>query len=423
MQYIAVRRMITLLAVALAALVAPSAARASVTVTDNAQQAGVFQISQSFDTLVFDYNGDGLQDFLYSPQNAPAGRQLWRNNGDGTFTLVTYLKGSVTTDQHGCTTADYDGNGLPDVFCSLGAVHGTRTKADPLWLQQPDGSWTLDEASGAQDPLGRGYSATTLDANGDGLPDLFLDDFHPRADSQPTPDRLYLNLGADPATGAWLGFADDPGSGLETEQGNRGCDLTTDFNHDHLPDIVFCGTGTVRMYQNNGDGTFTDVHSAYLGGTSWFASDLKFADVNGDGRDDLIYIRSGQMGVRLAKATGTLYAPASVTRAMTAGRSVEVADVNGDGKLDIYALQGNGAPGCTTCKTNYPDHLYLGDGAGHFTETPIPNVTGGSGDTVDAIHLTPTAPASLLVANGANLIAGPLELLTAVIPPPAAPSR
>jgi hypothetical protein len=57
------------------ALAIPGVAEA-MTVTDIASQAGVFQVSQSFNTLVFDYNRDGLQDVLYSPQNGGP-RQLW----------------------------------------------------------------------------------------------------------------------------------------------------------------------------------------------------------------------------------------------------------------------------------------------------------------------------------------------------------
>jgi len=378
---------------------------------DIATQVGVAQSDQSFDTRVFDYNGDGLQDFLYSPQNDTAGRQLWRGNPDGTFTLVTHLRSSLTKDQHACTTADFDHNGLPDIYCVMGAMHSTRTKANPLWLQQADGSWKLNEASGAQDPYGRGYSTTALDANGDGWQDLFVDNDHPRADGMPTPNRLFLNRGTD-VHGAWLGFADaGPNSGVEFEQGKRGCDFSTDFNGDGHADIVFCGT-VMHFFQNNGDGTFTDVSTQKLGKNGFIATDAKLVDLNGDRLLDLVFMKNGTEGVRLGTTSGA-FAPATLTHPMTYGRAVELADLNGDGILDIYALQGNGTPGCTDCPTNYPDAIYLGaisatgtyssGVAGTFTTTAT-----GSGDTVNAINIK--GHNDVIVGNGANLTSGPLQL-------------
>lgn len=401
------KRFAVALAIACISLAAPAVAQAGA-VTDQAAPVGVAQSDQSFDTMVFDYNSDGVQDFLYSPQNDPAGRQLWQGNSDGTFTLVTHLVGMLTTDQHGCTHADYDRNGLEDVYCTMGTVHASRTKVNPLWLQTSPGTFTLSSTGGgAADTAGRGYSTSTADFNNDGLPDLFVDNFYPRPDGQPTPDRVYLNLGTDPVTGAWLGFADDTASGLEVEQGNRGCDFTTDFNNDGFADIIFCGVGHVQFYAGDGAGHFTE-RSAALGLVGFGAADVKLADVNSDGVRDLVYVRLGQEGVRLGKLAGG-YGPPVQTHPMTAGRMVEVVDMNADGKPDIYVLQGNGAPGCTTCNTNYPDVLYLGDGAGHWTTTPIPQATAGSGDTVDAISLP--VGTGLIVGNGANLFKGPLMIL------------
>jgi hypothetical protein len=384
-----------------------------------AQPAGVYQVAQSFDTLPFDFNGDGLTDFLYSPQNGGP-RQLWQNKGDGTFTLATTMSWAVNTkDQHSCASADVDHNGLPDVYCALGAIHGTRTKSNSLFLQELPGTFTDVGASvGVDDPSGRSYSATFLDANHDGWPDLFVDDMHPRTDGLPTTDRLFLNLGADPVDGHWLGFQDDPGSGVELEQGDRGCDFTADFNHDGLDDIVFCGSTTMRWYRNNGDGTFTDVHIQLLGGP-FFASDAKLTDVNGDGIADLVYAKVPQWGVRLGTASGT-FAKAR-TWPLTAGRMVEVGDVDGNGTPDVYVLQGNGTPGCNkSCPTNYPDYLYSNDGHGNFTQVATINAS-GSGDTVDRIDVNNDGTFELIVGNGANLTPGPLQLLgwTPDTPPPA----
>jgi hypothetical protein len=406
-----VRRLCALVIAASAAALALPAVAAASGFQNIAAQAGIAQNDQSFNTLVFDQNGDGIQDFLYSPQNDKTGRQLWRGNADGTFTLVSHLKSASTSDQHGCATADFDQNGLPDVYCAMGAIYGSRVKANPLWLQQPGGSWKLNEASGAQDAYGRGYSAAALDANGDGWPDLFVDNNSPRPDGVPTPDRLFINRGDD-AGGSWLGFADaGPASGVEQNEGDRGCDFSTDFNGDGRPDIVFCGKARMFFYQSNGDGSFTDVSVQKVGSTGLFASDAKLADINADGLLDLIYIKNAQQGVRLGTATGT-FAKASLTHAQTYGRSLEVADLNGDGVLDIYALQANGTPGCSNCPTNQPDHIYLGGlAAGTYSSGTVgtyETTAAGSGDTVNGIRIH--GQTDVIVGNGANLASGPLQL-------------
>src|SRR6476661_2360931 len=140
------RRVLCLVVVS-TGLIFPGVAHAAA-LQNFAAKAGIAQSDQSFDTLVFDYNQDGIPDFLYSPQNDKTGRQLWRGNQDGSFTLVTHLIGPVTSDQHGCTSADFDQNGLPDIYCAMGALHGSRAKVNPLWLQTSAGVWKLNTSSG-----------------------------------------------------------------------------------------------------------------------------------------------------------------------------------------------------------------------------------------------------------------------------------
>jgi hypothetical protein len=68
-----------------------------------------------------DYDGDGLQDLFVTNNNSNQDKNnfLYLNNGDGTFTKV--VDGPVVTDggsSYGCTWGDFDNNGFPDLFVS-----------------------------------------------------------------------------------------------------------------------------------------------------------------------------------------------------------------------------------------------------------------------------------------------------------------
>jgi len=67
-----------------------------------------------------DYDNDGYLDlFMSRGQNSDVPSQLWRNNGDGTFTAITL--GSLVNDlgkSAGAAWGDYDNDGFLDLFVS-----------------------------------------------------------------------------------------------------------------------------------------------------------------------------------------------------------------------------------------------------------------------------------------------------------------
>jgi hypothetical protein len=389
-------------------LVFAAAAQAGV-VVDIAAPAGISQTAESWDVAIGDYNVDGYDDFLYSPQNGGP-RQLWRNNADGKFTLVTTLAGSFITDQHGCAWADVDHNRLPDAYCVLGATGGSREKANSLWMQTAPGVF-VDEGviRDVHDPLGRGRNATFLDANKDGYLDLFVSNYAAERDNGTiAPNRFYLNLGADPLTGAWLGYRSAPEYGLDKAEGDRGCTYTVDFNRDGRDDLVFCGATTVRMYRNDGN-QFTDVHKTLLG-ADLGAADTAITDLNRDGIADFVYVRLGQFAYRPGVPNGT-YGPAVQARILTAGRSIVVTDVDGDGDRDVYILQSSGKPGCVPCSPDKPDLLLLNNGTGFLTATSMPQYTVGAGDKAYAIDVLHDGSSEILQTNGANYKKAAVRLL------------
>ncbi|MCB0352190.1 MAG: VCBS repeat-containing protein [Bdellovibrionales bacterium] len=129
---------------------------------------------------------------------------------------------------------------------------------------------------------------------------------------------------------------------------------TGDFNHDGIIDLVY-QADDVYITFGQGDGTFSGTISLDLGGES--PVDIKVADLNGDGYDDLgVSIFSNplvkvlindQMGGFTVNDVGS----------ETAGLSLAFADINNDGNLDIF----------TTSVFDSTAYIYEGDGTGSFS--------------------------------------------------------
>ena len=146
---------------------------------------------RTYGAYPMDVDVDGTSDVLLVPHVAQAAR-LMHNDGGSFSLMATFPK----QDRHGCAAADVDLNGLPDIYCSLGADSGTGTKANELWMQTDPGTF-VDQAiaMGVADPYGRGREVAFVDANHDAYPDLYVTNEYPRADSIPSPNRLYINEG------------------------------------------------------------------------------------------------------------------------------------------------------------------------------------------------------------------------------------
>ena len=85
------------------------------TFTDVTAQAGLKGRGWSGDVAVFDYNGDGYLDVLITNMFGPS--QLYRNNGDGTFTDVTReTLGATSFGSIGAKVFDFNNDGRLDLF-------------------------------------------------------------------------------------------------------------------------------------------------------------------------------------------------------------------------------------------------------------------------------------------------------------------
>jgi len=140
---------------------------------------------------------------------------------------------------------------------------------------------------------------------------------------------------------------------------------TADVNGDGKPDLLLANnsggsisSGAVSVQLNAGAGTFTAA-TPYSTGANTYLTAIVTADVNGDGKPDVLLAnRFGSVGVLLGTgmSTGTLgpvvfYSTGIVNQPT----DLAVADVNGDGQLDVVCTSLNNTAG-----------VLLGTGTGSF---------------------------------------------------------
>ena len=237
---------------------------------------------------------------------------LYRNNGDGTFTNIAETAG-VTNSVEGRGMAavawDYDQDGLPDIYVA------NDTNRNFLYHNNGDGTFTdestfigvgYDERGVAEGSMG----IDCADYDGDGWFDLIVANSEKATLYKNEEGLFFLDATADSGleqpTLPFIGFSP----------------LFLDYDNDgHLD--MFCANGNPQdvvellvdhdtyaqrdqMFQNNGDGTYSDISET--AGT-YFSEELvgraaATADYDNDGDMDIVIMNSNQRAVLLRNDGG-----------------------------------------------------------------------------------------------------------------------
>ena len=167
-----------------------------------------------------------------------------------------------------------------------------------------------------------------------------------------------------------------------------------DVNGDGKLDLVVVTNSLVAVLLGNGDGTFQQPLSYGLGG--YFALAVVVADVNGDGRPDLLVANlcadsscytNGSVGVLLGNGDGTFQAAQTYDAGDYYANSLAVADVNGDGKFDVLV------------STSESVGVLLGNGDGTFQPASAYGQGGINANSVAIADVNRDGKPDLLVAN------------------------
>jgi hypothetical protein len=202
-----------------------------------------YPIGGSDSVAIADMNGDGFPDIVTS------GFSILFGDGHGGFPKRADYWQEVTG---GIILADFDGDGKPDIIVGTGTAGALTGPSIAVLFAGGNGTFAgppISLVTGLPSNNAYDYSQVAADVNGDGFPDLVVQE----------PDQLNVLTGIGDGTFRQT-FQYAPASGSPTSI------ATADFNHDGKPDIVVSiadagfgsGAGSARteVLLGNGDGTF-----------------------------------------------------------------------------------------------------------------------------------------------------------------------
>ncbi len=291
--------------------------------------AGLYSARPTQAATWFDYNADGHIDLFIANETADRRRrnpcELFRNNGDGTFTecarimnldLMGYFKG--------VTSGDYNNDGRPDLYLSNLQGDNVLLRNDGPALRggRPDGPWKFTDVTrmaGVADPP-NSFPTWFFDYDNDGFPDIFV------------------------------------------------CGYTLNFVDDVAADYLGIPNNTVKpiLYRNRGDGTFENVTRRAGLDHAALAMGCNFGDLNNDGFLDF-YLGTGnpQLSTLIPNrmflnVRGQTFAEITTSGGfghLQKGHGISFGDIDNDGDQDVHATMGGAVSG-----DNYRNVLFRNPG-------------------------------------------------------------
>ncbi len=320
-----------------------------------------------------DYNQDGYEDAFfvnsgYTPffhPKEPPQPALYRNNRDGTFTDVTAAS-KIHTDGtffFGVAVGDYDNDGYPDIYMT-GYRHSV------LLHNNRDGTFSdVTEKAGVGNDGNWGTAAGWFDYDHDGKLDLLVanyvqyDEDHPVACGEKKPGyRAYCHPDSFHGTSMRLYHNNGDGTftdltakaGLVNTDGKSLAVVLADLNGDGWPDI-FIANDTQRnfLYLNNGDGTFRD--ESYKSGAGFSEEGRPEAGMSADAADvmnnGLLYLFVSHLDFelnRLYRNNGdgtftddTIASGLGQTNILNSSFGARIFDFDNDGWRDLLVINGH----------------------------------------------------------------------------------
>jgi hypothetical protein len=204
-----------------------------------------------------DFNNDGWIDVFVA--NDSVRQSLYRNNGDGTFEDIAVISGAGY-DENGKTfagmgvdAADYDNDGFADII-----ITALSNETYPLYRNNGDESFsytTNTSGVGQITVLNSGWGAKFIDADNDGLRDIFVAQGHVLDTIEKTttllkykqPPLLMRNTGK-----GFVNVSATAGDAFNVPRAERGAAFGDLDNDGDVDVVIVCVNDAPLILRNNG---------------------------------------------------------------------------------------------------------------------------------------------------------------------------
>lgn len=299
--------------------------------TPNFATPQLYSAPTPFSIAITDVNGDGKPDLISASgyktlvlmNETPPGATAFQ------FSPTQEIVMAIPADRE-TSIADFNGDGRPDVLQATGAIRVLRNITVPGSTKAGFTETQLIPSPGSESAA----AVASADMNGDGKLDLVT--------SNDKQGSIAILLNTTPATSALPSFSEPHGFAAGAGPNSvSAVDLNGDGKHDL---VVIDGTGDEVSVMINTTGSGTLIPS--FAGAQTFASGASTAggdtaDLNGDGFVDIVVADTADNTVSVlinTTAPGSLVPAFSTRIAFAAGNSpsaVDTADIDGDGRKDL----------------------------------------------------------------------------------------
>ena len=288
-----------------------------------------------------DLDNDGRLDLIVT--TAGMEDQFYRQKTDRTFALMNHVwvMPGNRDESWGVLAADFDNDGDKDIYFVNGGFSGAEVNVLIRNDLNTLGKFTdVSATSGSCNLMIANFGGTTFDYDNDGDLDIFLSSALSTGTVRP-PCELYRNDGNMQFTNVAAI------SGIIHQGDFRHCSAG-DYNNDGFVDVIVGNfdQGNI-LYQNNGDGTFTDKASAAGVDDPYRSFGASFEDFNNDGWLDLFVPKYEFNGARTSSLfinnkDGTFRDDTAFGQMTSQGdMGHSTADINADGFPDIFVGTGH----------------------------------------------------------------------------------